>query len=94
MVAKVVAIDISRDMVKRAEERAKKKRVKDKVEFRVADAQNLPFEDDLFDAVISESVNAFIEDKQKAINEYKRVVKPGGYIGFNEATWIEMPLQN
>jgi len=88
---KVVAVDISEEMVKRAEERAKRKGIEDKVEFEVADAQALPFEDDLFDAVISESVNAFIEDKQKVINEYKRVAKVGGYVGFNEVTWIETP---
>ena len=88
---KVVGIDISETMVKRSKERAKRKGVEDKVEFRVADAQDLPFKDNLFDAVVSESVNAFIEDKQKAVNEYKRVLKPGGYVGFNEVTWVETP---
>jgi len=88
---KLIAIDISEEMIKRAEEMAKRKGVEDKVEFKVADAQALPFEDNLFDAVISESTNAFIENKQKAINEYKRVAKPGGYVGFNEVTWIETP---
>jgi ubiquinone/menaquinone biosynthesis C-methylase UbiE len=66
---KLIAIDISEEMIKRAEERAKRKGVEGKVEFKVADAQALPFEDDLFDAVIGESVNAFIENIQKAINE-------------------------
>ena len=76
-------------MVKRARERAEHKRVEDKVEFQTADAENLPFDDNVFDAVVSESVNAFMNDKQKAVNEYKRVLKPGGYAGFNEVTWIE-----
>ena len=88
---KVSAVDISKDMIERAEERAKKKGLRDKIEFKVADAQALPFVDNSFDAVISESVNAFVEDKQKAINEYRRVTKPGGYVGFNEVTWIESP---
>ncbi|MGQ9629119.1 MAG: class I SAM-dependent methyltransferase [bacterium] len=79
---KLIAIDLSEDMVRRAEERAKRKGVSDKVEFEVADARALPFKNDLFGAVVSESVNAFIENKQKAINEYKRVAKPGGYVGF------------
>ena len=87
----VVAIDISEEMIKRAKERAKRKGVEDKVEFIVADAQDLPFKNDLFDAIICESVNAFIKNKQKAINEYKRVVKAGGYVGFNEVTWIGNP---
>jgi len=88
---KVVGIDISEMMVKRSKERAKRKGVEDRVEFRVADAQDLPFKNNLFDAVVSESVNAFMEDKQKAVNEYKRVIKPGGYVGFNEVTWVETP---
>jgi arsenite methyltransferase len=63
----------------------------ERVEFRVADAQYLPFEDDLFDAVITESVTAFPEDKQKAVNEYVRVTKPGGHVGLNESTWLKFP---
>ena len=63
----------------------------DRVEFRVADAQDLPFQDDLFDAVITESVTAFPENKQKAVNEYVRVTKPGGYVGLSESTWLKTP---
>ena len=61
------------------------------VEFRVGDAQNLPFEDALFDVVIGESITAFVEDKQRTVSEYLRVTKPGGYVGLNEATWIKTP---
>jgi ubiquinone/menaquinone biosynthesis C-methylase UbiE len=61
------------------------------VECRFGDAQDLPFEDAFFDAVITESVTAFPEDKQKAVNEYVRVTKPGGYIGLNESTWLKFP---
>ena len=63
----------------------------DRVEFKVADAQGLPFEDGTFDAVITESVTAFPEDKQKAVNEYSRVTKRGGYVGLNESTWLKVP---
>jgi ubiquinone/menaquinone biosynthesis C-methylase UbiE len=78
-------------MIERCEERARREGVTHKVEFRVADAQDLPFEDDLFDAVITESVTAFPEDKQRAVNEYARVTKPGGYVGLNESTWLKVP---
>ncbi len=57
----------------------------------MADAQDLPFENALFDAVIGESITAFPEDKQRAVSEYVRVTKPGGYVGFNETTWIKTP---
>ncbi len=88
---KVVGVDISERMIERSKERAKREGVEDRVEFRVADAQNLPFEDDLFDVVIGESVTVFPEDKQRAVNEYVRVTKPGGYVGLNESTWIKTP---
>ena len=88
---RVVGVDISEGMVERSRERAKRERVTDRVEFRVADAQDLPFDDNSFDAVITESVTAFPEDKQKAVNEYARVTKPGGYVGLNESTWLKVP---
>ena len=88
---RVVGVDISEGMVKRSKERIKRERVTDRVEFRVADAQDLPFDDNSFDAVITESVTAFPEDKQKAVNEYVRVTKSGGYVGLNESTWLKVP---
>ena len=89
---RVMGIDILPRMVERSRERAKRMNLAGRVEFRTADAQDLPFEDGLFDAVITESVTAFPEDKQKAVNEYVRVVKPGGYIGLNETAWLKVPV--
>jgi ubiquinone/menaquinone biosynthesis C-methylase UbiE len=78
-------------MVERAREAAQREGVTDRTEFRVADAQDLPFDDETFDAVITESVAAFPEDKQRAADEYARVTKPGGYVGLNESTWLQTP---
>lgn len=63
---KVVGVDISEGMIERSREMAKREGVADRAEFRVADAQDLPFEDDLFDAIITESVTSFPDDKQRA----------------------------
>ena len=49
-------------------------------ELRVADAEKLPFEDNYFDAVISECVVCLTPNKQKAFDEKTRVLKPGGKI--------------
>jgi arsenite methyltransferase len=87
----VVGVDISKRMIERSRERAERQGLEDRVEFRVADAQDLPFEDDFFDAVITESVTAFPEDKQRAVREYARVTRPGGYVGLNESTWLKVP---
>ncbi|MGB2895419.1 MAG: methyltransferase domain-containing protein [Anaerolineales bacterium] len=88
---RVVGVDINEEMIERSRERASRERLTDLVTFRVADAQDLPFDDGLFDAVITESVTAFPEDKQKAVMEYARVTKPGGYVGLNEGTWLKVP---
>ena len=88
---RVVGVDISERMIDRANERAKREGVEHRVEFRVADAQNLPFEDALFDVVIGESVTSFVKDKERAVSEYVRVMKPGGYVGLNEEPWLKTP---
>jgi ubiquinone/menaquinone biosynthesis C-methylase UbiE len=88
---RVVGVDILAGMVERSRERAARERVADRVEFRVADAQDLPFADGVFDAVITESVTAFPADKQRAVDEYARVTKPGGYVGLNETAWLKFP---
>jgi len=89
---RVVGVDIRARMIDRAKERAKREGVEALVEFRVADAQDLPFDDDLFDAVICESVIAMVPDRQRAVNEYVRVTRrPGGYVGVLESTWLKTP---
>jgi ubiquinone/menaquinone biosynthesis C-methylase UbiE len=90
---RVAAVDISEKMVHWAKETAKEEEVGGMVEFFVADAKSLPFEDNTFDAVICESVLAFVSDKKKALDEFVRVTKPGGYIGLNESIWLKTPTK-
>lgn len=47
-------------------------------EFRVADAQYLPFGEDGFDAVIANLMLHHVPDGARAISEFHRVLKPGG----------------
>lgn len=88
---RVVGVDIRARMVERCVERARREGVAGRVGFRVADAQELPFEDDRFDAVITESATSFPEDQQRAVDEYARVTRPGGYVGLAESTWLNTP---
>ena len=88
---RVVGVDLRPIMVDRSNERAKREGVEDGVEFRVADAQNLPFDDGLFDVVLCESVATFVRDRQRVASECARVTRPGGYVGFNEEVWVKTP---
>jgi ubiquinone/menaquinone biosynthesis C-methylase UbiE len=89
--ARVVAVDISDKMLSWARQRARREGVADRITFRQADTRELPFDDDRFDAVIVESVLAFVEDKEATIQELIRVTRPGGYVGLNESYWIQEP---
>ena len=88
---RVVGVDIHARMVECSEERAQREGVADQVEFRVADAQDLPFDDEQFDIVITESVTSFPKDQQRAVNEYARVTRSGGYVGLAKSTWLKVP---
>ena len=89
---KAVGIDFSSEGIKLAKENAKKRGLESIAEFRQAHAVELPFPDNSFDAVISECVVCLIQDKQKALNEKMRVLKPGGRVIMHDVvTWAPMP---
>jgi len=77
---KAVGIDFSVEGIAKAKEKAIELELDKVTEFRVADAEKLPFEDNYFDAVISECVVCLTPNKQKALTEKTRVLKPGGKI--------------
>jgi ubiquinone/menaquinone biosynthesis C-methylase UbiE len=87
----VIGVGILGKTIQRSNERANREGVEDKGTFGVADAQKLPFQDNLFDAVIGEFITGLLRDKRGGIGEYLRVTKPGGYVGLDEATWVRTP---
>lgn len=48
--------------------------------FSQVDAQNLPFEDNTFDLITANHVLFFIPDIPQALNEIRRVLRPGGWL--------------
>lgn len=87
----VVAVDLEPHLLARARERARSMRVEESVAITQADARRLPFADASFDGVICESVLAFLQDKASALQEFHRVLKPGGYLANNEVTFLNPP---
>ncbi len=53
------------------------------VEWRQADAMQLPFADGTFDAVVCQFGVMFFPEKSKAFSEARRVLRPGGVFIFN-----------
>ena len=75
----VTGIDYVPELIERAKWRAEANG--QEIDFRVGDAQELPFPDDSFDVVISVYGVQFAPDQEKAASELLRVCKPGGMIG-------------
>jgi SAM-dependent methyltransferase len=59
---------------------ARKKPIAQRANFRVADAQKLPFSDKVFDIVVSALAINFIPNRDQALFEMCRVCNPGGVI--------------
>jgi ubiquinone/menaquinone biosynthesis C-methylase UbiE len=65
-------------------ERAEAEGLSDKIEFVNSDAEKLQFEDETFDAVICECALCTFPDKETAVREMHRVLKPGGKVGITD----------
>ncbi len=76
----VVGLDISEEMIEKAKKKAIDRGVK--VEFKLGDAENLPFEAGSFDALVNRAVLWTLPDPKNAIAEWKRVLKSGGKLCF------------
>ncbi|MGN6822030.1 MAG: class I SAM-dependent methyltransferase [Candidatus Nitrosocosmicus sp.] len=81
---KVTGIDFTPELLTQAKEQASIADVGD-IEWREANVENLPFEDEIFDDVLSSFGHMFAPNPKIAIKEMTRVTKPGGSIAFS--TW-------
>lgn len=80
---KVIATDIDPEQIERAK-RNLKPALKDRIEFKVADAMALEEPDEKFDAVFSFGIIHHTEDWRKTIKEVVRVLRHGGEFFFEE----------
>ena len=81
----IVATDLNRAMLDQAEAQGTSR----PVEWRQADAMQLPFEDGGFDAVVCQFGVMFFPDKARAFAEARRVLRPGGRFLFSVWDRIE-----
>lgn len=76
----ITAIDINPVSLEEARERAKSEGVDDFISFELQDATNLDYEDNSFDVVFCGNVTSLIENRDKALSEYRRILKPNGFL--------------
>src|SRR5262245_59228487 len=75
----IIATDLNQSMLDHASTLA----INRSVEWRQADALQLPFETSTFDAVVCQFSVMFFPDKAKAFSEARRVLRPGGVFMFS-----------
>ncbi|MFH0821237.1 MAG: class I SAM-dependent methyltransferase [Pseudomonadota bacterium] len=80
---KVVAFDLEEKLIRRAA-RALPKAMGSRISYFVSDAQDLPFADSAFDAVVNYGIIHHVLDWRKCVSEIGRVTKPGGIFYFEE----------
>src|SRR5204862_4420922 len=81
----IVATDLNQSMLDHAAGLGTKR----PVEWRQADAMQLPFQDGTFDALVCQFGVMFFPEKSHALAEFHRVLRPGGTLLFNVWDRIE-----
>lgn len=88
---KVYALDIQPEMLQQLENKLAKPENKDirNIELVNSSAYDLPFDDDSLDLVYMVTVFQEIPDRSRALQQVKRVLKPGGILAVTE--WLPDP---
>lgn len=74
----LVGIDISEPMLRKAKERVEQLSLTNVAVLSVMDVAHLGFPDASFDVVVAQYVITAVPDPEAALNEFARVLKPGG----------------
>lgn len=96
----VIGVDREPKYIDYAIRKAESEGIKN-IEFRIGDVLELPFENDYFDVVWSKHVLQWVGERNQALSEFKRVLKPNGrcvccnFYGFCAYHYpVDVDLQN
>ena len=89
---RIVGVDIEPSPLLKAQAEAISKGVGDRVAFRVADANDLPFQDQTFDGAIFQAALIFT-NKAKALHSVNQKIRAGGFLGVIELAWKKPPSE-
>ena len=78
--SRIVGIDISEPMLEKARQRVKQHNLSNVEAIQYGDAEHLDFPDKSFDVVVAQYVVTAVPNPERALNEFVRVVRPGGEI--------------
>jgi ubiquinone/menaquinone biosynthesis C-methylase UbiE len=84
---KVIGIDFTLAMIEKARANVEKLKYNN-VEFRQGDIENIPVADNTADVVVSNCVLNLVPDKDKAVSEIYRILKPGGHFSISDIVLI------
>jgi phosphatidylethanolamine/phosphatidyl-N-methylethanolamine N-methyltransferase len=76
----VIGVDISEPMLRKAQERVDREKLVNIKGLCVMDGANLSFADNSFDCVVAQFVITTVPQPEKTLDEFARVLKPGGEI--------------
>lgn len=82
---KVIAMDISTEMLAKAKANAVEKRVDNNINFIKGDIETIPLGDNSVDAISTIHVLVHYPNVEKAIGEFYRVLRPEGFLVFEVA---------
>src|SRR3984893_11324359 len=77
---RIVGVDYSEPMLRKAHERVVRHKLSHIDGLAVMDAQRLGFPDAVFDVVVAQYVITAVPDPEATLDEFVRVIKPGGEI--------------
>jgi phosphatidylethanolamine/phosphatidyl-N-methylethanolamine N-methyltransferase len=78
--SRVFGIDLSEQMLQKARQRVVRRHLRNVERLAVMDAERLDFPDDSFDVVVAQYVVNTVPHPEAALDEFARVLKPGGEI--------------
>src|SRR5271168_2079455 len=77
---RLIGVDLSAPMLRKAKARVRAQRLGNVDGLAVMDAQRLGFHDAVFDVVVAQYVITTVPDPEATLDEFARVIKPGGEI--------------